>query len=244
MKSSALAALLALLGASFAASSCATTTQVDPEVQTVLAQTTEKLRNAKTIHVSGSRTSDPELLPPGMTAESAKFDLEAVRPGNLEVKSVDASGTRHLIAGNGKLVYYDEKAKVYSTLPTKAATLDGLVDDLEDQYDIKMVVGELLGSDPQKTLLEGVTSGKVAGVETVNGVPCTRLRFTQADMTWDLWIAKSDALPRKTVVVYTDKPGHPKRTVVINRWQLNAVLPESDFAFSPPKDAQAAEVIH
>lgn len=235
--------LLALFSAVLV-TSCANLAQVDPEVRTVLTQTTDKLKAAQTVHVSGARTSDPALLPAGMTAESVKFDLEAARPASLVAKSMDADGTRRLIAGNGKLTFYDEKSKVYSTLPTKATTLEGLVNDLEDQFDVKLVIGELLGADPQKTLLEGVTSGKVVGEESINGVLCTRLSFTQPDMTWDMWIAKSDSLPRKTVVVYTNQPGHPKRAVVINAWHLNTVLPGSDFTFTPPKDAHAAEVIH
>lgn len=225
-------------------SSCAGYSHVEPNAMAVLTQTTEKLRAAKTFHITGTRVADPALLPPGSTRESVKFDLEAIRPGSIEAKTMDDSGTRHLIAGNGKITYYDEKARVYTSTETKAKTIEALVDEIEDKFDVKMVVAELLGADPKEILLEGVTSGKVAGEETVGGALCTRLSFFQKDLAWDIWIAKSDALPRQTTVIYTSKPGQPRRTVTINRFRLNEVLPESDFVFRLPWGVQEVQVIH
>jgi hypothetical protein len=233
-----------VLGGVLGLSSCASYSHVEPGVMTVLTQTTEKLRAAKTFHINGTRIADPALLPPGSTRESVKFDLEAIRPGSIAAKTMDASGTRHLIAGNGKITYYDEKARVYSSTDTKAATIEDLVDAIEDKFDVKMVVAEMLGADPRKTLLEGVTSGKVVGEEMVAGVLCTRLSFFQKDLAWDIWIAKGDALPRQTTVIYTSKPGQPRRTVTISRFRLNEVLPESNFVFHLPWGVQQVQVIH
>lgn len=233
-----------VLGGALLLSSCASYSHVEPNAMAVLTQTTEKLRVAKTFHISGTRVADPALLPPGSTRESVKFDLEAIRPGNIEVKILDAAGTRHLIAGNGKITYYDEKARVYSSVDTKAAAIEGLVDEIEDKFDVKMVVAEMLGADPKKALLEDVTSGKVMGEEMVGGTLCTHLSFFQKDLAWDLWIAKSDSLPRQTVVIYTNKPGQPRRTVTIDRFRLNEVLPESDFVFRQPWGFQQVDVIH
>jgi hypothetical protein len=238
-----IASLVLLLGAALV-SSCATSGVVDPGVRTVLTPTTEKLKCAKTIHVSGTRVADPALLPPGATRESVRFDLEAVRPNSLEVKTVDAGGTRQFIASHGRLTYFDEKGNLYSSTATKSATMEGIVDEIEDQFDVKLIIGELLCEDPQRVLLEGVTSGRVAGEERVGKDLCTKLSFTQQDFSWDLWIARSDSLPRKTEVTYTGMPGHPKRTVLIHQWRLNTALPESDFTFTAPRGARQVEVIH
>jgi hypothetical protein len=225
-------------------SSCASYSHVEPNAMAVLTKTTDKLKSAKTFHISGTRTADPSLLPPGSRREVVKFDLEAIRPGNLEAKLADASSMRHLIAGNGKITYYDETAKVYSSMNTKAATIEALVDEIEDQFDVKMVVAEMLGADPKKDLLQGVTAGKVVGDEMVNGALCTRLSFSQKDLAWDLWIAKGDALPRQAVVIYANRPGQPRRTVTVDRWRLNEVLPESDFVFRLPWGVEKVDVIH
>lgn len=235
--------LPALLGAALM-SSCATTPKVDPAAQTVLTQSTEKLRAASTIHATGTRVADPALLPPGSPREVVNFDLYVARPGSLAVRSTDGQGRRHLIAGGGNITLYDEKANVYTSVETEAKSIDELVDDIEAQFDVKMIISEILGADPMKSLMEDVTEVKVGGEEKVRGTLCTRLDFTQKDISWQLWIAKSDTLPRMSSITYIKKPGQPKRAVTITQWRLNEKVPAANFQFAPRKGAQQVEVIH
>ena len=233
----------AVLGAALL-SSCATAPKVDPAAQTVLYNCTEKLRNASTLQVSGTRDADPALLAKGLKSEHASFEIAVSRPGNMAVRARDAQGGHHLLAGNGGITLYNERENVYSTTKTEAKTIDALTEDVEDQLDVKFTIGEMLGEDPMSVLMDEVTEVKLGGEESVSGTPCTRLDFTQKDLTWQLWVAKSDSLPRKSVLVYIKNPAHPRRTVTVDRWKLNAPIPSSMFSLSLRKGAHEVEVIH
>lgn len=235
--------LPALWGAALL-SSCASAPRVDPGARQVLQETTDKLRSAQTIEVTGNRVADPALLPEGSTREFVNFDLAVKRPGHLAVKSSDGEGIRHIVAGDGGITMYDEKANIYTTTDTEETTVDGLVDDIESKFDMKMALSEMLGEDPMKNLMEDVRTAKVVGDEKVGATLCTRLDFHQRGLDWQLWVAKSDALPRMLSLTYTDKPGNPKRVVTINKWKLNGRIPPSLFTFRPKRGAEEVEVLH
>ena len=233
----------AVLGAALF-SSCATAPKVDPAAQTVLYNCTEKLRNTKTLQVSGTRDADPALLAKGLKSGHASFEIAVSRPGDLAIRARDGEGVHHLLAGNGGLTLYNEKENVYSTTKTDSKTIDALTEDVEDHFDVKFTIGEMLGEDPMGILMDEVTEVKVGDEEKVNGTLCTRLDFTQKDLSWQLWVAKSDSLPRKSVLVYIKNPAHPRRTVVVDRWRLDAPIPSSMFSLSMKKGAHEVEVIH
>jgi hypothetical protein len=242
-RTQALATLPALLGAMLI-SSCASAPKVDPTAQAVLLTTTEKLRAADTIQASGTRLADPGALGTGSTREFVNFDIAVERPGTFAVRSFDGQGVRHTVAGNGGITIYDEKANAYSTTTTQATDIDGLVDDLEDKFDVKMALSEMFGEDPMSSLMEGVTEVKLGGYEKVGNQLCTRLDFTQKDISWQLWVAKSDSLPRMFSITDLEKSGHPKRIVTVHNWKLDQHVPDKMFALSMKKDAQEVDVVH
>jgi len=235
--------LPALAGVLFMAS-CAVPAKVDPAAHAVLYKCTEKLRNASTLQVFGTRDADPALLAKGLKSGHASFEMAVSRPGDLALRGHDAEGLHHLLAGNGGITLYNAKDNVYSTMKADETTIDGLVEEVEDKFDVKFTIGEMLGEDPMATLMDEVTEVKMGGDESVNGTACTRLDFTQKDLVWSLWIAKSDSLPRKSVLVYIDHAGHPKRTVTVDHWKLNAPIPASMFSLSMKKGARPIDVIH
>jgi hypothetical protein len=239
----AFAALPAMAGALFL-SSCAVPAKVDPAAHDVLYKCTEKLRNASTLQVFGTRDADPALLAKSLKSEHASFEMAVSRPGDMAIRGRDAEGVHHLLAGNGGITLYNEKDNVYSTIKAESTNIDGLVEEVEDKYDVKFTIGEMLGEDPYGTLMDGVTEVKMGGDESVNGTACTRLDFKQKDLLWSLWIAKSDSLPRKSVLIYIEHPAHPKRTVTVDHWVLDKPIPHSMFSLSMRKGAHEVQVIH
>jgi len=78
------------------------------------------------------------------------------------------------------------------------------------------------------TYLRGDTIGNTS-VDVVRLTPKAKdLPFTQAT----LWLAQSDALPRRLEVVETS--GN-RRTLTLSKIRPNAKLPAGTFSFSPPK---------
>ncbi|MEI6533841.1 MAG: DUF2092 domain-containing protein [Verrucomicrobiaceae bacterium] len=235
--------LASFFGAALLVSSCATAPKADDAALAVLRSTCNKLKAAQTLCATGTRVSDPSLLPAGLGKENASFEVMVVRPAKIAFKVSDGNGTRRILADGQHLTLVDDKANIYDTLPGKAKTIDAVAGEIEKTFDYQPIGLELLGSDPMKTLLEGVTSGKVVGDETVGGVKCRRLSFTQPGLNWDLWVSTGDQLPRKLAMVFTDRPGQPQRTVTINQWTLNSVVPASGFVFTPGKDAHKVDII-
>jgi hypothetical protein len=46
------------------------------------------------------------------------------------------------------------------------------------------------------------------------------------------------------VLIYIKHPAHPKRTVTVDRWKLDAPIPASMFSLSMKKGARQLDVIH
>jgi thiol-disulfide isomerase/thioredoxin len=122
------------------------------------------------------------------------------------------------------------------------------------------VVASLLSDDPYESLMEGVRAGRHAGVETVNGTECDRLKFQQAGLDWDIWVATGDQ-PKVVRIVpdmgkalseiadAEEMPDQLKQlqdmkmefVVDFTGWAFNPELPADRFAFTPPEGAELAE---
>jgi len=235
--------LATLATAAILTSSCATAPNADPDAQAILRASTEKLKSAQTLQVSGTRVTDPGPEGPGSGPLTQDFDVSVSRPDKLAYKISDLNGKRRLLSDGRSLTWTDDLANLYDTVPSSGGTIDAVAAKIEKVFNYEPIGLELLGSDPMKTLLDGVTSGKVVKDEIIGGTPCRHLSFTQSGLQWDLWVGVSDQLPRQLVLMFTDRPGRETHTVRMKKWTINRVMPASEFEFTPRRDAQKAEVI-
>jgi len=129
----------------------------------------------------------------------------------------------------------------YTTLPMKT-NLDGLVDQLEQKYGFMPPLAEFALSDPYKEFKSQAQSVTYLGLDkTTADAECHHIALKGKDADAELWIAASDQLPRKLTATFHAK-GQPQVRVAFSKWNLEAPVSATEFAFTPPKDAQKIEM--
>ena len=123
-------------------------------------------------------------------------------------------------------------------------TVDKALDWVFDQTGTVIPLGDFLYADVYARLMGDVQRGVYLGIHEAAGVPCHHLSFEQATIDWQIWIdAGKEPLPRKLVITYKTEDEVPQYSVTIRKWNLQAKLPDTLFAFSPPDGATRVEVV-
>lgn len=106
---------------------------------------------------------------------------------------------------------------------------------------------------PYDFMMDEVTSGSVVGEEDVDGVACRRLRFSQEDWDWDIWIEKGETpYPRKLSPDWARalfggmgeeemKKIKLEVTLLLKDWKANPEIAAETFKFEPPAGARKAD---
>jgi hypothetical protein len=166
------------------------------------------------------------------------------RPDKLSVAITGDDGSIKAIYDGQNLVVYAVEEKKYASLPVPGG-IDKALDTLEARTKIDVPLADLLGNDPGKSLLDGVTSGGQVGRVTIEGTPCRHFFFVQADedLEWELWLEDNDrALPRRVAITYRSLPGRPTFLAELSDWNFSIQVPDSDFEFKPPPGVTQVEL--
>jgi len=113
------------------------------------------------------------------------------------------------------------------------------MEEVSDRLHIDFPLADFLASDPVKSFLTGVTTGKEVGTVKIDGTPCRHLFFMQTGGTEvELWVENNDrALPRRLVVTYRALPGQPNFIAELSDWNIGVKAADSTFQFQPPPGA-------
>jgi hypothetical protein len=147
------------------------------------------------------------------------------------------SGDRVDVKGyyaDGKLTLVSAPEKVWARVRAER-TLDDTLDRLAERFEIQMPMADFLYSTPFDALIGKESSGGYVGRETIDGVECAHVSFSDAAAEWHLWLPVSgDPLPKKYRL--TDKGGRTQATaeVVFERWDLTAQPDAASFTASVP----------
>jgi hypothetical protein len=146
-------------------------------------------------------------------------------------------GPRRFYADGQRISLLDERMKLYATVPV-AGSIDDVVDALDDRYGFTPPLAEFVSNDPYKRFSTQIQASVYLGKETLEGVECDRVSLNGEIADAELWIARTDHLPRKFVATFKDREGRPRLTIDFYEWNLAAQLEDSLFTFEPPKDAE------
>jgi hypothetical protein len=245
MKRSILHSTLALAVAAClgACASTAPKPQMDARTQGILDAMSTRLAAAKTIRFSGTRTAPPGFHAAVDFGERTEMTGALRRPREIVVTFTSSEGRRVLGYNGSEIVLVDHTANVHAKSPAPP-TPEATLRSMDATYDFIPPASEVLVNDPQGYLLEGVSNVRHVGDEVVGGVLCDHLVFQQKTRSRDLWIAKSDHLPRRITLTYPNDGATPLAiTTVIRNWQLNAPVTDRDLAISIPADSREIETV-
>ncbi len=184
---------------------------------------------------------------------STTYTLAAEKPNKLALRHKGGRVGNTVVSDGGKIFVYIGPTRLYDQKPAPSS-FDDLFQSGGPMAGSMLFIDSLLRSDVYGAIMEGVNKVEYAGVEKMGGQECQRLRFSQDQMDWDLWITTGE----KPVVVRvqmdmskgfeamsSQMPGmKPMKMTAVNtfqNWQLGGALPNDAFVFSPPEGARKFE---
>lgn len=240
--------LCSLLALSVAAglSSCSAppSARLDSRTSKVLVALDQKLAAAKTLRVTASRQGTKGFNVGIPVAENAQVSVVVQRPDKLAANARTSEGTRRFGYDGKTATLIDYVAHTHASAPA-GATIDATVRNLLKTYGFAPPLSVLLTNEPRKMMLDGVLTGRHAGVEDIDGTACDHLVFKQAEFDWDLWVSVGDSLPRRILLTYPNGEGGPPLTMTstIKKLELNAPVSAADFEVGIPAGSTAIDVI-
>lgn len=223
-----------LLGAPIALAQ--NTPAIDPKADEILRKMSMSLADAKSFTFESHDTTD-QIAPNGQKIQVGKHAKIAVRRPDAVAAVIDGDEEQMQFASSdGKVYIVNNLTKCYA-MTDVPKSIDEMFDFLAQKYGMTAPLCDLVFSDPYKVLTERVRSGQYLGKRKVMGTPCHHLAFRQDGIDWQIWIEDSErAVPRKVVITHKELPGYPQFTALLSEWNLDAKLPDSAFAASPPPD--------
>lgn len=237
---------LLALGAAAGISSCAVTpaAKLDDKANAVLTAMSDKLAAAKTVRVNSTRKASPGFHAGMLVAESASGSVVVRRPDKLAAQLKTSEGRRSIGFDGSNLTVVDYTAKTHA-IAKAPGDMDRAIRGIQKTYGVTPPTAELLVNNPRALMLEGVKSGRHTGTEKIGGVECDRLTFEQEGLSWQLWVATGDKLPRRISLTYPNGEGGAPLTMTadLKDWQLDVIVPVEDLEVKVPSGSHEIQML-
>jgi hypothetical protein len=216
---------------------------IDPEAKRLAQAAGDYLKTAKSFTVKAEVWQDLALPNGSLVQMSRTVTLDVRRPDRLHatVNAPERRDREYWYDGKS-LTVLDRDQNLYGQV-SAPATIDATVDALAEKYGITFPLLDFAVSDPAGSALRNVKGAVNAGTDTVLGVACDHLLFTQEAVDWQVWIERgSRPFVKKLVITYKNAPGAPRYTALLSDWKRDPRLSDDLFAFKPPPGSGRIEV--
>jgi hypothetical protein len=218
---------------------------LDKKVVEIVKKTGDLYKNAKTIHADGTlaTTVDGDGDKKSMKA-TAVYDV--AKPAQLAIRTKiegDANKGPDVIAEGKKLVVYRKGMQQYTETDQPGSLGEvGLSLLPLGAPNVGMLFANILGDDPGDLLMDGVTACSYVGMDKVDGKPVHRMKFSQPQFDWELWVA-SEGKPYVLRMISITKAGDSTITTTetYKDWKIDATPAKDAFTFTAPKDAKKVD---
>jgi len=215
---------------------------VEPKADEALRQMSKCLAGAERFSFEVYEMTD-ELINYGQKVQfSSQGKIAVHRPSQVVAEYYGDIKNERVFYNVDTLTVHNRYDNSYGVLkvPDK---IDAMLDYIAQYFGVAMPVADLLFSDPYKTLVGNVRSGRYIGLHNVGATKCHHLAFQQAAIDWQIWIQDGDTpVPRKIVITYKATPGQPQFIAFLDQWNLSADVPDGEFTFTPPEGAKQVEL--
>lgn len=119
------------------------------------------------------------------------------------------------------------------------ATLDEMLDDVSRRFSLPVPIADVVYSVPQDAFVGPSTSGGFVGRETIDGVECAYLAYSDDLLGVHVFVPVSgEPLPRRVELVYKQVAGEPRARIDYTSWELAPAVDDASFAFQPAPDSR------
>jgi len=165
------------------------------------------------------------------------------RPDRLRVDIDGDDGATQVFYDGKTLVLYGPAKKEYVSLPVPD-TIGAMIKEAESRVGFDFPLEDFLSSTPDKSLLSGVTEGKIVNEVTIDGAPAQHLTlFQPPGLELELWLTKdAQSLPKRLFITYRSIPGQPNFIASFSDWNFSVTPTDADFTFQAPEGAKQVEL--
>lgn len=215
---------------------------VQPQALAALEKMGRYLRGLKNFTVQGDSTLElvtedgQKLQFPG----TVQYKVRA--PDGLQLDVRSDRKERQLFYDGKTLTVYGPRNKYYASVDAPP-TIAELLSNAADRYGIELPLADLFLWGTDKAPPSALTSAVFVGPARIDGTVTEHYAFRQPGVDWQVWIeAGARPLPRRLVITTTGDPAQPQYASTL-KWNTDAKLGDSAFAFTPPKDARRIELV-
>lgn len=167
-----------------------------------------------------------------MLASSGTVTL--ARPDKIRATRSLGFADVELVFDGKLLTVLGKNAKLYGQVESPGS-VDKLIDELREKYNMLLPAADLLASSPYDALMEEVIDVKDLGSGVIGGVECDHLAFRTKEVDWQIWIAQGPRpYPCKYVITSKLVPGGPQYSIQVRDWKAGADVASDEFVFSAP----------
>lgn len=164
------------------------------------------------------------------------------RPDRLYASVGSDLGSFNLWYDGRSLIALNTHQNVYGSAPL-AGNIEVALKAMEARLGVTLPILPLLADDPYAMLTPAGTTGRLVGRSIIRDTVVDHFAMTGPEGHWEIWLeAGPRALPLRVSYV---EPGAERLRVILEfqDWNLRARLPDSTFAFTPPRDAARADFL-
>lgn len=210
--------------------------QVEPEARQALEQMSAYLGTLQTFELKSDTTID-QVFDNGQKLQFDGHVIYKVRRPNGFVIDLSTDRKVRRFYYNGKTFTLVAPVSGLYAEVSAPPTIREVLDVLADDYGIEIPMTDLFRwSDPNDNRAESLISGVYVGYAKINGVDSDHYAFREADVDWQIWIARGDRpLPLKMVITSTTLPAAPQFVSYLT-WTENPSYGDETFEFHPGAD--------
>jgi hypothetical protein len=209
----------------------------------VLDQVCDFLKAQQSFTVTMDVTYDNVLDSGSKVQYSAYQNLWVQKPDRLRSDYVGDQRVTNFFYDGKSFTLQAPQQNYYATKPAPA-TLDAVLDQVDQNYGITIPMSNLLASDPCADMKADVQRTIFIGNDMVNREEMYHILVIGKQRDYQMWVTQDEPpLMRKAIITYKDLPEAPQYTVLLSNWNFKPRISEETFTFTPPKGAQKIELL-
>ena len=210
---------------------------IEPAALAMLKAASERLAGAKSMSFTAVATYKSSARNGQPLYYTTLSSVLVERPDKLRVITPGDGPASNFYYDGKTMTAYAPAANLVATAPAPS-TIDAMITTARDKAAILFPFYEVIVSDPDKHLSEGLTSAFVVGQSMVVGGTITDLvAFSNGNFEAELWIGINDGLPRMIRAIYAKDPLKLSYEIEFSDWRIDPKVTAGDFSFTPPANA-------
>ncbi len=173
-------------------------------------------------------------------ASSGTVNLD--RPNKIRVTRAGGHADIEMLFDGNTLTLLGKTANLYTQVDVPG-TIDNLVDQLREKFNLPLPGADLIMSNTYDELMTDVIDVKDLGSGVIDSVECDYLAFRKEAVDWQIWIAHGDRpYPCRYVITSKDIPLSPQYSIQIRDWKAGNDVAADDFGFKNSTDAEKVDL--